>query len=632
MPFFGRDPLSTGLLLYLTASLIYLTHDLTFVIFLAAIVITSFFLLLQDRRWWALIVSRPNIYGLLLLGATVATYTVATALAGIQHPGYLYSNPAAYQLDNLGELFHILGYAPLWFPIGPPVALDPSLALAILIGTSLAIVVLAKLVRHLRPSWVPPRLSIALAVLVAVLVTPAGGYLVHIDTDYPRFAFFFAVPMALVVSILAERVGLGWIASHLGGTPAPATEETEPSTPEMRIWYLSPRERQWTLHAGILVALSLVFIAVSLPTVALSENTYATPTHDATFVSAANWLKSNDTPGAVLADTSDSQRWVEALSGRNSVSAGPTWLHFYSSEVLMDEESFWAENSHYVISNNQAALSLSGFSSSSLNQSPMYSVFVQGVILPVLRIPPPSFIVNVVNLSDNDTTLVGYNSNWTITGPFLTDNAGLALSVTFSDPPYFSINDTATLGAGGAATIGLMETPGEGYAVNSIGFNISQPQPTALGHWYPISELGPSVATRMNWTLASHLGPLPGVYPLTTSLTLQPAPTVNPGPKHGSYIVTSAGTPVESVLLFKPNPIATGQPFLITINLSTPGTGNPATTYPSYFDTDNFLSSNDIRFFVAQNINFDSDTILYMESEFGFRQVYENSGWVVLFR
>ena len=391
-----------GLLLYVIASLLFLTHDLTFVLFVATLLTTALFLLAQDRRWWRLLASRPNLYGILLLGGTVVTYTVATDVAGISHPGYLFANPAAFQIDNLGELFRLLGYAPLWFPIGPPVALDPLLTLGILLAAASGVFATSLAVRRFRPAWVPPRLTIGLAVVVATLLVPAGGYLLHVDTDYPRFVFFFALPLALVASLLAERVGLGWfVLEASSSTSVPASDtvsEQHSSVPSRRRrWSLSPRPREWAVHAGIFAVLALIFVGVILPTVALSEKAYATPTHDAAFVSAMNWLRSQNTTGAVLADSADTQRWVQALTDRNSVSAGQTWLHFYSNQVLLDEESFWAENTHYLISNNQAAISLSGYSTPWLNQSPMYSVFVDGVVFPVLRISTNSLAISGLN-------------------------------------------------------------------------------------------------------------------------------------------------------------------------------------------------------------------------------------------
>jgi hypothetical protein len=168
--------------------------------------------------------------------------------------------------------------------------------------------------------------------------------------------------------------------------------------------------------------------------------------------------------------------------------------------------------------------------------------------------------------------------------------------------------------------ISIKETPLHHFNVTRIAFDLLQPQVTTLGNWYPISSMS-APSREIYWTLATHVGQLPGVYPLNTTVLLSVAP-------FEPTTVWAAHVPVGVSLSFVTN--QSSQPFNVTVSLSTPGTGNPATTFPDYFDTESFLEENDIRFFVLQNITQNSATMNYFESEFGFQVLYQNSGWTVL--
>jgi hypothetical protein len=617
-----------ALLLYGMISLAYLTHDLTFDILIATMIIAGVFLLIQDRRWLKLFVSWPNAYGVALLAGTIAAYTGITDLLGIPHPGYLFTNPAAYVLQNLGELFRVMGYAPLWLPFGAPVVLNSTVMLAILLGVAAAVVVLMVVVRSLRPGWVSPRLTLALAALTAALVLPAAGWLLHIDTDYPRFAFFFAVPLGLTLTICLERFLRPWT-NRIPFVPPAVTGTTVP-TPEIPSlpaagWSLDRRPSWWAINVGVAVVLILLCVEVSVPTVSTSEQQYAEPIHDANFIQALDWLRSNGTAGAVLADTGDTQRWVEAMTQRNALAPGLTYLDFYSAQVLGDEQSYFAQNTHYVISNNQVALSMTGYSNNSLNGTPQFSVFDEGVIIPILRVNASSIVVNVTDtLTRAPSFVVAYNNTWLPTPVVFQAVPSPTLTFGFRTP-YFWLNETAQVGTGDAAVISVGVTATSGYKVDILRFDLTQPQPNPLAHWNSGS------ATRDSELISWTTGPIPGLSgatsPIRTSVVLSQQPSVSSRPIAGP----PGSNPVGFHLAFSTGATDSAS-YNVSLQIQAPGTSNPATTFPTYFDTQAFLEENDIHFFMLQNVTGNGRIVAYYESEFGFEVGITNPTWTVLWR
>ncbi|MGC2205806.1 MAG: hypothetical protein WA719_07790 [Thermoplasmata archaeon] len=612
-----------GLLFYAFASLVFLTHDLTFVVLLGTLLVAGAFLLAQDRRWLRLIFSWANLCGLLLLGATVAAYTLATDSLAIPHPGYLSTNPAAYVLDNLGELFHPLGYAPFWWPIGPAIALDSALMTEILVAVAAATFVTMLLVRRWRSGWVPPRLTLALASLVAACLLPVGGWLAHVDTDYARFTLFFVLPLGLTATIVVERFLRPWMA------PGPAVAAVVPggavdgsaeghATVAPR-WSPDRTPSWWAIRAGVALVLVAVFVGVSVPTVQLSESTYASSTHNSGFVEAMQWLRSNGSSGAVLADTSDTQRWVQALSDRNAFTYGPTWLHFYGWQVLSDLESYFAVNSHYTISNNLVAATMGGTSSNSLNNTPGYAVFVEGVVVPILRINATQFDVNFNNTSGAQN-IVYDPATWSPSAVAYSASPVPTLSFAYRTQ-NFLLNVSTSVGPGSQASDAITVTPADSSVeITRVSLNLTQPEPTPLAQRGTIASLSRS-ANLITWQTSAKIGQLPSPRTLTTQVLLSAVPI-------GKFSNLIGG--VGYHLTFS-NPTVHGA-LSVSLTMSTPGTSNPATTFPTYFDTNAFLAQNNIHFLVLVNTPGMGRIFAYYESEFQFAPAYSNPEWKILWR
>ncbi|MGA9043922.1 MAG: hypothetical protein ACLP8V_05330 [Thermoplasmata archaeon] len=636
-----------ALILYGIAGLIYLTHDLTFAIFLVILLTTAVFLVFQDRRWFRLIFSWANLGGLALLGGIVGIYSLTTYLAGIPHPGYLFANPATFTIDNLGEFFRPLGFAPLWIPAGNPVTLSPGVTVAILVGAAVAIAITVWVVRRLHPAWVPPRLTLAGAAVVAALLLPIGGYLAHIDTDYTRFVYFLPLPMALLVSLLAERLLRPWL---LGRDPHPAPGPQEAATPGPGTRSVSlPRPRPRPVRvAAMLVAIAIGLAAigaeVSLPTVALAEQPYTAPIHDTEFVQALDWLKANTTGGAVLVPSGDALRWVEAIANRNALGPGPTWLDFYAAQVLGSQEAGIAWNSQYSISDNRALIAVNGVDGvnwsavpgelafaggtatnatvvgAHIGQGPMYSIFVNGITVPILRIQPSLF--DVV-LQHNTTTVSDYGSNWT--APTLQiESAPTPRIVEDYVTQYEWLNETATIGPGAQATVSITATPFAGWQIHFVKVGITEPNASAMLTPFLTPSLTGPPENFFEWTVAPLLGQL------STGTTLATAGSLSVKTNKPEYGPGGAAHPTGYILNFSnPNLRA---PFSVTLSLSTNGTSNPATVFPSVFNAAAYLNQNDVQFALLQNTSHFLSPFVFLEADLGFTPVYESSEWWILAR
>ena len=234
---------------------------------------------------------------------------------------------------------------------------------------------------------------IGVAVLVGACVPPVLGYLVRIDTDYTRFAYFFGLPVALLLSLFAEAI-IG-PRPPVPGTPALIPRAARKGT------YLAlkrPASRElWTL-GGVVIVLLLVATNVTIPVAIANEQTNAGTTHDGSFLDMTRWLSANPQPGSVLT-TQGAVRWVEALTDRGAFDVGPTWLLFEPWQIVNAEESYWALNAQYALTNNLQVFSFSGFNASvpsGLAGSPTYGAYIEGIQFPLLRLVPTSAFVYAV--------------------------------------------------------------------------------------------------------------------------------------------------------------------------------------------------------------------------------------------
>ena len=256
-----------GLALYGAASLIFLTHELTFVIFVAALAVVALLLIAEDRRWFAMIFSSGNLLGLLLLGSVVGGYVGITRYLAISVPGYIGSNPAAFYIDNIGEYFRPLGAAPIFFPMGATVTMSPMAALALLGVAALLVIVGLALLAHYRPALADLRAFIAVAVMSGTLLVPVGGYLAHVDTDYTRFVYFVPLPLSLLLTLTAERAfARSWIPRRTPSATPPAPSQSPPRAPRRR-----RVTREGYATGAVVLVLVLIMTNVTIPVALAAE-------------------------------------------------------------------------------------------------------------------------------------------------------------------------------------------------------------------------------------------------------------------------------------------------------------------------------------------------------------------------
>ncbi len=439
------------------------------------------------------------------------------------------------------------------------------------------------------------------------MITPVGGTLAGVGTDYPRFVYFLPVPIALVVAVTLDTVVLRWTAAP--GRASESSAETryatrhEPSRAALAAGYLS-----------VGVVLILLFANVGAPTATSVEAGATGTTHSSQFLAAADWLAANPTPGSVLT-LQGSARWTEALTDRGVYDAGPTWLDFEPWQIVNSQSAFWALNSRYAVTDGSAIVSYTPNSTTILSQSPMYSVFDQGVIFPIVRVLPGAMNVTVVTANG---TMTDSGSSWG--PPILTVNTTTGVGTIAYSDRWLRATIIGALGPLGGATINITVAPVHGDSLSqlSVAFG-SPPAGVALMHPPTSQSVVPSGAG-FSWLSTGTLGQLPSRATLTTSGEFVPSPASS------SVSLFPANVTLTSNFLIPP-----GEPsFTVSVSLTTPGAGNPGISLPLVLDTEGFFQTHDIHFLLISTGNIYSPTIAFFESAFGFTTVYLNSQWEVL--
>ena len=598
-----------GFLLGVSLSLLYLTHSLTFAIGIVTVAVAAVLILLVagPAFVWQRLRNRGLIAGVATLVATVGIYTLVLRIDGIVPPNYFESNPAALNLDNIGQLFAPLSSGPMFFPDGPAVYLSPIAAMVILSGVAAVLVITHSLVHHFRPRWVTIRHTVAVAAVVAALITPVAGSLARVGTDYPRFVYFLPIPIVLLVAVTIDTAIRPWVT----GSPMPQ-REVPGST---RSLYRRPTRT--TLTVGYLatgVVLVLLFTNVSVPSTLQLETVDTGNTHSPQFLAATEWLANNPTPGSVLT-LQGTARWVEALTHRGTYDESNSWLDFETWELVNTQLTYWAFNSQYAVTDGSAIESYTPGSTSLLSQSPMYSVFDEGVVFPIVRLLPGDLSATVAT-ANGTSTVAG--AAW---GPgILTVNSTSGVGTISYSNSWFDASIFGALASPGAATINLTIVPRAGTSLTGVTVSLaSPPADVALMH-LPSSQSVALTGDGFSWLSSGVLGQLPGTATVNTSGQFNPAPV--------SMVISTlpANQTLTSTFLVPSG----SRSFSVSLLLATPGTGNPGVTLPLVLDTEAFLQARDIHFLIlAVGVPY-APTIAFYQTVFGFTTVYQNSGWEVL--
>jgi hypothetical protein len=597
-----------GVLLGVSLSLLYLAHSLTFAIGIVTVAVTVAMLLLVTgpRFVWGRVKNRGLAAGVAILVGTVVTYSLILRVEGISPPNYLGANPVALTLDNVGQLFVPLASGPMFFPAGPAVYLSAGFTLLLLTGVAAGLVIAHSLAARYRPRWITVRHTVAVAAVVAALITPVAGTLAGVGTDYPRFVYFLPVPVALLTLVTLDTAALP---SAPRSQPSPWTEDPprtarrSPNTAEVAAAYLA-----------VGVVLVLLFANVSAPTATQGETLNSGTSHSAQFLAAAQWLAANPTPGSVLTLQS-SARWTEALTDRGVYDEGPTWLDFETWQIINSQTAYWALNSQYAVTDDSSILSYTPNSTAVLSQSPMYSVFDEGVIFPVLRILPGA--LNVTVDTPNGTMAIGANEWGT---PTLQVDSATGLGTMVFTNPWFVATLTGALAGLGAADINLTLMPSPGNILKQLTVPLgSPPAGVALLHT-PTSQSIATEGAGFSWLSTGPLGTLPSPITLNTSGEFTPSPSSMAVSSFPANLTLSSDFTIPS----------SSSSFTVSLQLTTPGTGNPGVTLPLVLGTESFLQADDIHFLLISSGNAYAPTIDFFQTALGFTTVYLNSQWEVL--
>lgn len=602
-----------GAAFFAMVAVTFFAHDLTFALLVASVGLATLFLLLLGKTSLRFVFSLPNILGLVLVGVVLEGYNQVTARLGIPHPSYYFSNPAAYTIDEVGEIFRPLGHAPAFLPAGPIVVLPPLPTALLLVSAPLVALLALGFIRLSYPGRVDTRLVVAAGWLAAAFAVPGAGYLAHVDTDYSRFLYFIPFPFVLVVLATVERAAPQVLAGGLVALPpGPSLSER---WNRLRRWrWESPRPGS-TAAMGVVVfvVLLLVFTSVTLPVVAGNEAAGTSSAHDQAFVDAMQWLKAAP-PGNVLT-TPSAARWTEALSLRAAYTVGPVWLLFQPFQIGVAQESYWALTSEATVTNNHVALSYSGFATPVMSQAPMYTAYVQGVAFPALRVLPGSLTLNATSASGLGTTSAAGGGTPQLTVPGPTPTSGV---IRYSSS-VAQVEEIGLVNAGGSASILFVVTPVNGAVVHSFGLTLGGP-PGESTTFATDSVTGVQYSNGvLTWQVGGHLGQYPYPVNVTTKVAFSELPA------------TASSAVVAGAQLFTASfPDGNGSaPFTLRLDLATPGASNPTGVLPPVIRTSELLQNESIHFLLWPNKAFGSAELTYYQSTFGFRPAYANSEWVI---
>jgi hypothetical protein len=574
-----------GALFYAALLLAYFGHDLTFMVLVASIALSAIFLLLFRKM-------SPRFF----------------------------SNSSAYFVDEIGEIFQPLGHDPAFLLPGPIVYVSPRVAVAILLSATVISLVVFALVHRFRPDRLNARLLITGGWLSGAAAVPALGYLAHIDTDYTRFVYFLPLPFILLA---AESFEQAFARLTPLGAPEPVRPPPRPRGDRGRYRPRPYREARGSPAVAASVVgllLTVLFFSVTVPVAQANEAANAGGFgHDAQFVQAAEWLGQNPAPGAVLCEPGEA-RWTEALSDRSEYTVGPVWLLFDTFQIYNAEETYWAANSEYAVTNGQVVLSYSGFNTTVFSQAPLYTAYVQGVPFPVLRVLPGSISI----------VAAGPGGASARTVPAL-GGASPLLNVSASDggagtiiyrTAAATITEAGFVDTGGNARIQFLVQPAPRVTVRSLSFALDGIPFGALWLQHDrVTGLSYS-AGQLDWNVTGPLGQYPSPWTARTTVAFSEAPAQ-----------TLTGALPAGGLWQGTFPDPNGSaPYELTLYLSTPHTSNPATALPRVLASSEFLASQSIQFVLWPTSPAYQAQLYYFEQELGFRPVFQNSEWMVLQR
>jgi hypothetical protein len=633
---FGRS--LQALAAYGLLSLVYLTHELTFVVGLGTLVLVAGFLLLaQGRATLRRLLSRAHLLGALLLVVVVALYQLANAVFALPHAGYFFANPATPQFEGIGQVFQ-----PVAAQCGCAlVALPNDLALGLLLllaGAVGAAMLIANGSRRLRLGGrgaVHGPLVFAGSYFLAACVLPIGGWLLHIDTDYNRFGYFFPLPAALLVAVALEPAAAprpsadgasgttpastpSSSAGVPGGARANGPTASLPPTPPDRTRRVAARQpRGGWVAALLLVAVFVVYLMFeSVPVVASTETFYSAPDDAPPLFEAIQWLRANATPGAVLTVGAFPAHWTDAVALRDAYYPEATYIEFFPQHIVLDEETAWAYHAEYGVTNNRVAVSVPGSNDTIFGEAPLYSAYIDGVLFGLLRVDPTGIEVALEPRGGGPITIEHPSSRAAVS---IADGTTLRAQYHASG---FVLNVSALAGVGTSASIGWTVEPLGADRVVSLTLPFRPPpawDPYLIG-----GILAPvSVSTTgFTWTTdASQIGAAAGLPQIVTTGQFSIAAA--------AANATPGGAAKGADFTFT-NPQSSG-PLAVNLQLSTAGASNPAVVLPPLIDSPAWLADHDVRF-VLLPIHVASTTGAYLQQEYGFRPAFQNTEWFILAR
>jgi len=624
----GKGDLSRGAALFWGASaMTVLTHSLTALVLAGTVLLT---LVLSFPLWWnhrsaagrspsanadspanllrGLFRSRGGVIGLFAFAIAVGAFYVVTALTKVTHPDYFVSSSLAFQVIGLGSTFRAL------FPGFRLASIEGFYLLVLLV---IALLMFYALALEYRPAWLTTSLLLLLANGTTVLITPVGGWILRIVTDYARFSFFIIVPTALSLGYLIDR---GWICSARGAQAPPPPADPKHPEPVVRRWLRRSRHPRRTLTLALLGFVLGILIAATITAPALGrfERAYTGVGHDHDFVDALNAIEQTGTPGNILT-IQGADKWARAITNRNTFAPyAQASLLFYQTQVIDSELAYYALASHFAVTNGLVSGLIRGTVPSVLDGIPDYGINVIGANQAVLSIPPGLVSVILVGATNHTPYRVGLTGSPTVSLPPF--SGGGPMVVTFTEPRFVFTVDIALVPDSPQLDVAYSVVATSADLVRSFNLTIVPAEGLSAKVW-PAVALG-----GFDWVAQARAAVPVTIGAVSPTSGLKGVTTLDP----------ETSTPAVT-LSFNSSGPAGAQVIPGSLNLTTPGASTLIAPNPEVVLTPQVWSQFGIRFILMTNATYDGPAIAefpnevqYLETEYGLPVVYQNAEWSVL--
>ncbi|MGA7923354.1 MAG: hypothetical protein WCA77_05205 [Thermoplasmata archaeon] len=601
----------TGYLLafWAAVSATVLTHSLAAAVVVGFIVVFGLFLLIARRLPREVFTSGYSIGGILLFITSVGGYYGLTWLLHIPHPTYLNVGSTTSTLVQAISPFHVGLIISL---VHHGVKLTPAVAFDIIIGLIVFILLVLLICRAARPQW----LSLSVLALAAWGIVPMGGaavgYLLHIATDFSRFAYVLYIPL-IAGGVLTADFAIRWYLDELptGTRPFPwgpthpagfvSSDPAVVSTARPR-----PRSASAAVAVAAIAAVIVVLLAslVSVPAFQADELQYTAIGHDSEFLQTIHALQNAGVPGSVITDSTQTDKWVAALTNRNTylpLHAGT--FDFTPSVIRASQMAHFAVTAHWVATNGLMVAQVNGLSTGNFVGAPSLGIYYDGYAENILGLNPSELAV----LWAGTSTPVPVYDPTTQVVVSLPSNAPV-LVVSFLDA-NLTVTTTTVLNSGSASgTTAVSAVAAAGHELEGLSASLTNLPLATLN----VTQTGTSDFSLTTFGYGGHIG-------------------INAVMRPGTTGVVQPGKPTSTLTVSSRSSSAIGNTSLgLSFAFSAPESSNPIKTLPAVMTAPQLWATWNTRWVLLLNNPIETRTAEFLSTEFGTLLYYANTQYLLI--